>query len=223
MQPLDLPSNWLILHPGLRKKVINSMYSRCNRIVDKFAKRLLSGKRKYRALLSLPFDIALIPIAIGYYLIGRFFLAKTLIATDDCNNCRICILQCPVGAIKMINDRPFWSYRCESCMRCVSNCPLRAIETTHTFSASLIIISSVVISPFLIMMLNQIGLWEWINRSVLAENIWSLIDAFIFLLFVFISYRILQFLMRYRVVNRIIAYTSLSKYKFWRRYKSPKM
>ena len=43
MQPLDLPSNWLILHPGLRKKVVNSIYNRCNQIVNDFASKILSG------------------------------------------------------------------------------------------------------------------------------------------------------------------------------------
>jgi len=223
MQPLDLPSNWLILDPGLKNKVVNSIYMRCNGIVNDFALRILSGRRKFKALLSLPFDIAIIPISIGYYLIGRFFLAKTLIATDACDNCEKCVNQCPVEAIKMINDRPFWSYHCESCMRCVHSCHLRAIETTHTFSASLLIISSLVISPLLIATLDRFGIGEWITRSLITENIWSLIYAFIFLVFVFISYRVLHFLMRYRLVNRIIAYTSFSKYKFWRRYKAPRI
>jgi len=223
MQPLDLPSNWLILHPGLREKVVNSIYERCHRIVDKFALTILNGGRKYKALLSLPFDIAIIPISIGYYLIGRFFLAKTLIASDACDNCEKCVNQCPVEAIKMVNDRPFWSYRCESCMRCVHSCHIRAIETTHSFATSLILISSLVISPLLIEMLDSLGAWEWIRRSVIIENVWSLVYAFIFLVFVFISYRVLHFLMRYRIFNRIITYTSLSKYKFWRRYKAPKM
>lgn len=223
MQPLDLPSNWLILHPGLREKVVHSIFQRCHRIVEKFATEILGGRRKYKALLSLPFDLAIIPVAIGYYLVGRFFLAKSLVATDDCDNCMKCVHQCPVEAIKMIKNRPFWSYRCESCMRCVQSCHVRAIETTHTFSISLLILSSVVISPLLIAMLDLLGLWEWISRSVISENIWYLFDAFIFLMFVFISYRVLFYLMRYRIVNRMVAYTSFSKYKFWRRYKAPKM
>lgn len=222
MQPLDLPSNWLILHPGLRKKVVNSIYSRCKQIVNKFASNILRGKRKFVALRSIPIDIALLPIALGYYIIGRFFLAKTLIATDACNSCEKCAMQCPVKAITMVVDRPFWSYHCESCMRCVNACPERAIETTHTFSGLLLLISSLVISPLLIGLLKYLGVWEFVNRSVITENIWALIDAFIFLMFVFISYRMLHFLMRYKIVNQIIAYTSLSKYKFWRRYKAPK-
>ena len=222
MQPLDLPSNWLILHPGLRKKVVNSIYNRCYQIVNDFTLKMLNGKRSFKALLSLPVDIALIPITLGYYFIGRFFLAKTLIATDACNSCEKCVIQCPVKAITMVNERPFWSHKCESCMRCVNACDQRAIETMHTFSALLILISSLVISPLLIALLKYFGVWELVNRSVFTENIWSLTNAFIFLVFVFISYRILHFLMRYKLVNKIITYTSLSKYKFWRRYKAPK-
>ncbi|NQU84175.1 MAG: flavodoxin domain-containing protein [Mariniphaga sp.] len=79
MQPLDLPSNWLILHPGLRKKVVDSIYQRCEAIVEKFALRILNGGKNYKAFLSLPFDIAVFPIAFGYYFFGRFFLAKTLL------------------------------------------------------------------------------------------------------------------------------------------------
>jgi len=222
MQPLDLPSNWLLLHPGLKEKVVNSIYERCQGIVNNFATNMLDGKRKYKALLSLPIDIALLPIALAYYFIGRFFLAKTLIATDACNNCEKCINQCPVKAIKMINDRPFWSYKCESCMRCVNACPQRAIETTHTFSITLLIVSSIIISPLLVTGLKHLGVMDWVNQSLITRNLWSIIDAIIYLFFVFVSYRILHFLMRYKFINKIIAYTSLSKYKFWRRYKPPK-
>ena len=221
MQPLDLPSNWLLLHPGLREKVIQSIYSRCHKIVEGFATKLLDGKRKYKALLSLPIDIAILPIALGYYFIGRFFLAKTLIATHACNNCEKCVNECPVEAIEMINSRPFWKYKCESCMRCVNACPQRAIETTHTYSGILILISVFIISPLLIVGLEFLGAKDWFNRSFFTRNIWSIIDAVIFLLFVFLSYRLLHYLMRYKFINTLISYSSLSKYKFWRRYKAP--
>jgi len=222
MQPLDLPSNWLILHPGLRKKVVNSIYTRCNKIVNNFAVKLFEGKRKYKALLSLPIDITLLPITLGYYFIGRFFLAKTLIATNTCTNCEKCVIQCPVEAIKMVNNRPFWRYNCESCMRCVNLCPQRAIETAHAFSTALIIISTSVISPLLLSALKYFEVLDFVNKYEITKSIWSIIDAIFFLIFVFISYGILHFLMRFKFVNTIIAYTSLSKYKFWRRYKAPR-
>lgn len=222
MQPLDLPSNWIFLHPGLKQKVIDSIYSRCHKIVNKFALKVLSGKKSFKALISVPIDILLLPIAIGYYFVGRFFLAKTLIATNDCNACEKCVDQCPVEAIKMIHNKPFWKYSCESCMRCVNACPQRAIETTQTFSTILLLLSSLVVTPLLIGGLELLGIWELFTRNAFSEKTWSIINAVIFLLFVFISYRILHFLMKYKIINDLITYTSFSSYKFWRRYKAPK-
>jgi Pyruvate/2-oxoacid:ferredoxin oxidoreductase delta subunit len=221
MQPLDLPSNWLILHPGLRKKVVQSIYSRCEQITSTFAENLLHGKRKYKALLSLPLDLALIPIAIGYYFIGRFFLAKTLIATNACNNCEKCIIQCPVESIKMVNDRPFWKYSCESCMRCINACPSRAIETTHTYSGLLVVISFLVLSPLIIKGLNALEWLDWLNKSAINGTLLYIFNSFILVVFVFLAYRLIHFMMRFTLVNKLITYTSLSKFKFWRRYKSP--
>lgn len=221
MQPLDLPSNWLLLHPGLRKKVIASIYERCHNIVDDFALKMLHGRRSYKAMYSLPIDIALVPIAIAYFFIGRFFLAKTLIATDVCDGCEKCVNQCPVEAITMVSNRPFWSYKCESCMRCVNACPKRAIETAHSFAITLLVISSLVISPLLMVILKQTNSWELVNQSIVTQNIWWLLEMHIFLIFIFISYRILHYLMKFKFINKLIAYTSLSKYKFWRRYKAP--
>ncbi|NOU61249.1 EFR1 family ferrodoxin [Marinifilum caeruleilacunae] len=222
MQPLDLPSNWLFLHPGLKEKVVHSIYQRCHKIVSKFTSRLLSGKKTYRALLSLPIDIALLPIAIAYYFIGRFFLAKTLIATHSCNLCNKCIEKCPVQAIRLVQKRPFWTYKCESCMRCVNKCNQRAIETAHSFATVVLILTSLVISPLLIALLQYLSLWEHIHQNLFSRSLWSVIDALVFILFTFISYGILHFLMKYKWVNLTISYTSLSFYKFWRRYKAPK-
>lgn len=221
MQPLDLPSNWIILHPGLRKPVIDSIYLRCQKIVDSFANKLLDGGRKYKALLSLPIDLLMIPVAIGYYFIGRFFLAKTLVATDACNRCGICIKHCPVKAIKMIKNIPFWSYKCESCMRCINTCPQRAIETAHGFSILIFYIAMGIIIPLIFTHLKSYFQFELENATVSVYLI-SVLEWAIFILIVFIGYRLLHFFMKNKTFNKIIIYTSLSKYKFWRRYHSPK-
>ncbi|MCF8373400.1 MAG: EFR1 family ferrodoxin [Bacteroidales bacterium] len=222
MRPLDLPSNWLILHPGLTQKAVTSIYQHCQPKVQQFTLKIVRGKKDRRALWTLPIDILLIPIAIGYYFIGRFFLAKTLIATDTCNNCDVCISKCPVEAIVKVNERPFWTYRCESCMRCVNICPQRAIETTHGYSTLVVFVSSLVISPFLMAGIKKLGAMDFFLQSVLTEKILTLINAFFFLVFVILSYGVLHFFMRFKFVSRIIAFTSLSKYRFWRRYKAPK-
>ena len=182
---------------------------------------MLDGKRKYKALLSLPIDLALIPISLGYYFFGRFFFAKTLIATNACANCNICISKCPVEAIKTVDKRLFWTYKCESCMRCVNSCPQRAIETTHGFSGLIVVVVYVLLIPFIIYILKYYDILDIEKQSKLFDQGWLLITTSIFILLFFLSYRALHFLMKYKIVNRIITYSSLSKYKFWRRYKPP--
>ena len=53
------------------------------------------------------------------------------IANYNCNNCGICIKECPTSSIRFVGDRPYWKLTCESCMRCLNNCPQRAIEAAH--------------------------------------------------------------------------------------------
>jgi len=87
LQPMDLPSNWISLHLGLRQKIINLIFNRCKKITKKFANKILSGKKVYKGLISLPIDLLISPISLAYYLLGRFAIAKTFVATDACNNC----------------------------------------------------------------------------------------------------------------------------------------
>ena len=218
MQPVDLPSNWLLIHPGIRKKVVLSMVNRYQRIVGDFATRILTGKKKYQALWSLPIDIAIAPVAAGYYFVGRFFLAKTLIASEKCNSCELCVKNCPVKAIKWVDKRPFWTFKCESCMRCVNQCPERAIETAHSFSAFVVYISTI-LSTFLFnkyFLKNNI-LWV-ADSNWWMETLSFLVASVIMIIIVFGCYRSLHYFMQYKFFNRIITYTSLSKISWWRRY-----
>ena len=222
MQPLDLPSNWILLHPGLRSKVVDSIFTRCKKIVDQFASDLFSGKHRYKALLSLPIDLLVTPIALSYYFLGRFFLAKTLIATNACDGCNICINTCPVKAIKTVDGRPFWTFKCESCMHCINVCPQRAIETAHGFLTIIILVFTLLVSPLLLKVLKATNLYTFFFQSWATERLLTIIDAILFLSLIFISYGVLHFLLKNKWINRITAYSSLSKYQFWRRYKAPK-
>ncbi|MCF8298192.1 MAG: EFR1 family ferrodoxin [Saprospiraceae bacterium] len=219
-QPMDLPSNWISLHPGIREKIVISIFKRCKRKTEKFANKILAGKRVYKGLISLPIDIAILPITVGYYFIGRFGLAKTFIATNECNSCKLCYKSCPVQAIKWINDRPFWTFNCESCMRCMNTCPKRAIETALTFTILVWwLLFSIIPMYIIILLINQnFTNSEWID----SELFFRLVQISIGFFSLFISYKVLHYLMRFRIINNLIAYTSLTKYKFWRRYKAPK-
>ncbi len=219
LRSIDLPSNWISLHPGLKEKVVISIHQRCKRIIERFAKKIFSGRKNYRALYELPIDLLLIPISLGYYFIGRFIFAKSFYASSTCDNCMICIQNCPVKAIKLIQNRPFWSYRCESCMKCINNCPKRSIETAHGY-----IIGAIILFYTTILFFIYNYLTGDVIEEILANSIIRVIFESIFLfLFIIISYRIVHYLRRFKLVDWIIINTSLTKYKFWRRYHLPKI
>lgn len=216
-RPLDMPSNWISIHPGLKQKVVHSIVKRCERITKKFAHKLMAGEKIYRGLYDLPIDLLISPVALGYYFYGRFILSKTFIATDACNQCRICEKECPVDAISMKDGMPYWSYNCESCMHCMNACPQRAIETPHAFTA-LIWWISFFLAP--VILLNYV-----LNTSFLTslqyETFYKILQFVLGGLIVFGAYKLLHIFMKFNVFNKLITYSSLTKYKFWRRYRGP--
>jgi ferredoxin len=215
-RPVDLPSNWIPLHPGLKKKVIESIFNRCEKIVRKFANKIFDGKKVYRGLLSLPVDLAISPIGLGYYIGGRFFLSKTFIANYNCNNCGLCIKECPTSSIKFVNNRPYWKLTCESCMRCLNRCPQRAIEAAHGMATVFLIIFTIINTQFIILIINvlhfQPDVWWW----KIASRIISIGGM---ILIATLLYRIFHFAMQLKPVQYIIRFTSLTALPFWRRYR----
>ncbi len=217
-RPVDLPSNWISLHPGLKKRVVESIVRRCERIVRRFAKKLFEGEKVWRGLVSLPLDLLISPISLGYYIGGRYFLAKTFIASNHCNNCGLCLRECPTSSIKLVNNRPYWKLTCESCMRCMNNCPERAIETAHGMAAGLIFLITTANAALIIFLLDKFDIspdvWWWkISSQILSVIVMILISA--------VLYNIVHRAMGFKPIHYIIRYTSLTTLPFWRRYKYP--
>ena len=77
MHPIDLPSNWISIHPGVRLPVVQSIYNRRHKETKKFAEKMFSAKRDLKALRDIIQDLLIAPIGVLYYFIGRFFLAKS--------------------------------------------------------------------------------------------------------------------------------------------------
>jgi ferredoxin len=215
-RPVDLPSNWISLHPGIKESVIESIYAKKEPQVRKFANRILSGEKIYCGLFSIPVDLLVSPIAAGYYIGGRFFLAKTFIANNSCNRCGICIKECPTASIKYVNNRPYWKLTCESCMRCMNNCPKRAIETAHGMATLIIILVSAANSWLIIFLIDSLNissnaLWWKIVSQFLSIAVMVGIAAFI--------YMVIHYLMRIRPISFLVRFTSLTTLPFWRRYR----
>jgi len=215
-RPVDLPSNWIPLHPGIRKKVIESIFIRCEKIVRDFAEKIINGKKVYRGLFSLPIDLLVSPIALGYYIAGRFFLSKTYIANYNCNNCGLCIKECPTNSIILVGNRPYWKLTCESCMRCLNHCPEKAIEAAHGMAVFLWIIFSTANTMFIAFIIKSLNirpevLWWRITADIISIGGMILITTLL--------YRLVHYAMRLQPVKYLVRFTSLTSFPFWRRYR----
>jgi ferredoxin len=217
MFPVDLPSNWISLHPGLNERTVKYLHERNKERVTKFAGKVFSGETVFKGMYDIVQDILVAPISLAYYFIGRFVLAKTFYASGDCDHCDACIKGCPVLAIKKIHNRPYWTFDCESCMKCMSHCPRKAIETAHGLLASVAVVHSIVL----------VGLFHQYVPVLFAvakdPAVGFVVKNLLFLGFLALSYRIIHYCMRFRFVERLMVYTSFTKYKFWgRRYRALK-
>ena len=134
--------------------------------------------------------------------------------------CGLCEKTCPVQAIKQVDSRMFWTYKCESCMKCMNNCPQKAIETAHGFIIVLWFFTSFFVGYVISRLLNYPNFenWQWLQN----ETIKTLIVSLAIFPFLFIGYRLMHWLMRFKIFERFFVLTSLTKYKFWGRYKIPK-
>lgn len=223
MYPVDLPSNWISLHPGLRRKVIDSMVEHYRKLTNSFGNKVFSGKRVYlKSFVLLPLDILVAPIALGYYFVGRYILAKTFIANYKCNNCGLCVEQCPTHSIILFKDRPYWKFTCESCMHCMNYCPKRAIETAHSFVFLILAIFIYILNPLFSKLSARVASL-WLNSSRIAdEAIYFVIQWGAMLLTFWVGYRLLHLALRNPRINKLISYTTFSTWKFWRRYHIPR-
>ncbi len=220
MRPIDLPSNWISLHPGLNESAVSEIQHRCKRIAKSFAEKILDGKKNYRALFDIIQDLLIAPIAVLYFFVGRFVLAKTFYADSNCDNCNLCINKCPVKAIEKVDNRPFWTFRCESCMRCMNECPKRAIETGHGYIIGLLYLIDVTAIVWLGMLSSK-----YINLPAglpFPGLINFTLESLISLALLVPGYRLVHYLIKLPVFRQLIEYTSLTKLKFWNRYRSAK-
>lgn len=217
--PIDLPSNWISLHPGLSQKATEQIAQRRKAQIIKYSNNLLEKGRSYnyKVFLYVPLDLLVAPISFLYLFVGRFIIAKSFMATSDCGDCRLCIDNCPTGALKMKDNRPYWSFSCESCMRCISTCPTKSIQTAHSFWLSVLYISSSL--PLSYLLVSYLDKYNIKIFSYFRNPLDIIISWVITLMLFYVAYWIFFLLIRYKYINKFFEYTSLTRY--WRRFISP--
>ncbi len=217
MFPVDLPSNWISIHPGLNHRTVQYLHDKNKEKVTVFARGVFSGKSNFKGLYEIVQDLLVSPVSFGYYFAGRFLFAKSFYASKDCTNCDVCLKGCPVKAIVKVDERPFWTFNCESCMKCMGSCPEKAIETGHGFIIGYLMIFSSII---MVLFYRYFGLMVFTIENGILKFV---IETVLMLAFLGLWYRLIHYLLRFRFFGLLVEYSSLTRYKFWGpRYKALK-
>lgn len=206
--PLDMPSNWTAVHPSLPDKSCIEISERCRNRVESFTNRLFDGEPSLYGWKTIPLGIALLPLSAIYLLLGRFFLAKTMIADSRCTGCRLCERACPVGAIRFRGNRPYWTYGCESCQRCINFCPKSSIQSSHSMALGLYFL---IYGGLFELLLRHLYVTQGIVRQILFYGY--------ALIVMWVGYELIYLAARWRPINLLIEYTNLTRY--FRRYREP--
>lgn len=210
MVPFDMPSNWLSLHPALRGKAVDYIFETNHQRVKKHLRRIEQKGHDFTALREIIQDLIISPIALLYYAIGRFFIAKTFYASDSCLHCDMCIKHCPTKVIIKKTNHPYWTFKCESCMKCMNLCPTRSIETSHGL---------VVITVLCTLLLSSSALYAMLP-SIFNNQLVSFITINVFLFVLMgILYRVQHILITKKYIGKAIRLFSLTHFKWWGRYR----
>lgn len=114
-----------------RSKVENGLIQ-----AEKYALNIIDGKSEWGRVPVLSdsmylFSIGLLKIT-GVNLHQKWFNFN--IKEEECKKCGICVKLCPLGNIKIENDKyPKRGLNCEYCLRCTSFCPRHAIPCKFNY------------------------------------------------------------------------------------------
>jgi len=215
---IDMPSNWLAVHPGFKKANAEAIIARSRPSLVRFADRILSGRRFYGSWVSFPLGLLLAPVSLGYLLYGRAMFGKMFFAGDKCNGCGLCAKQCQHNAVKMRGKppRPYWTFRCESCMRCMAYCPKETIEVSHSF-AVLAGLAMSVYPPVLAMAV--LSLFPGAGDTGAGKALFQASLYAFWLGLLMLLYAVFWILNGNPAVNRVFRYSTLTP--LFRRYHEP--
>jgi NAD-dependent dihydropyrimidine dehydrogenase PreA subunit len=206
--------------PGYGEENSRQIISRSQTGAMAFIQKVLSGQRQLQGWIPLLAGLILLPVSFGYLFAGRFFLAKTLYASDRCNGCGLCAKHCPSQAIRMFkgkqHDRPYWTFSCHSCMRCMNLCPQNAIETNIALVSGMIWLSTLPVDALLLHWLGQL-----IAHSSLAASapVQVLMKTAVLFGILWTLYALFYLLLGMRWFNRVI--TTLTPTHYYNRYHEP--
>lgn len=123
---VKMPGNYIIMYEAMGKRTIEKTLREADRRVGEIADQVNRGvaeKPSWSPLAALVHRLMYPKFIAGVHEADRKFIVD-----DQCTSCRTCAEVCPVGNIRMENDRPAWLHNCEQCMACIQLCPANAIQ-----------------------------------------------------------------------------------------------
>ena len=218
MAGIDMPSNWIAMHPSLSPDTVAGIVPRAKEKTARVMDAILSGRRSLTSWLALLLGLLVLPISLAYLLIGRFFLSKLFFASNRCNGCGLCAEHCPNGAIEMRGTgtrRPYWTFRCQSCMRCMAYCPTQAVEASHLLGVGVYLLAGVIpMAAFLVWLAARVPVLAFLRLTpgwvVVSVNAIVVIG---------LAYPLFHLALRIGWVNWFFTHATLTHY--YRRYHEP--
>ena len=218
---IDMPSNWIIAHPGLNPPTVKAITERAKPKAEAFIGKIVHGGTNWLTVgnaFEFIVGAALAYVSLMYILVGRFIFAKIYFANDSCTGCALCAKECPVGAISMRGKKPwpYWRYNCENCMKCMAFCPEKAIESSHAWFAALFFILSL---PFTAWLIGAAVIIFPLGPENIPERLVAAIKFLSFYPALFLSYMVFDLLLRIPLIRRFFTISTFTHY--WRRYHQP--
>jgi Pyruvate/2-oxoacid:ferredoxin oxidoreductase delta subunit len=216
---VSMPSSWITVHPGFPPDRVAKIMPQARLQVSHFRDTISAGQRSFTSWPGSILGLLILPISLGYLLLGRFFLGKLFFASDDCTGCGLCAEHCPNQAIEMRGRegrcRPYWTFRCESCVRCMAYCPTQAIEASHLLGVGAYLLAAAIPTAALLVWLATIApglaflsrIPRWVLQSVTP------------LIVIGAAYPFFHLLLRVGWLNRFFTLATLTHY--YRRYHEP--
>jgi ferredoxin len=223
---IDMPINVINLHWGLEPHNVEHIRQWGRRRHARFVDAVLDGRRFFHPVnllweaLWVALVFWLMPLfPLGYLLVGRLGMGKSLFADTRCKGCGLCAKYCPNQAIVMTGHKPrlpFWTYHCEACLRCMGFCKQHAVEASHLWLTVLILATMLLSAePLGHAATALLGV-----HLVLPEVVWELVGIALSFPVIVLLYYVFFGMQRVRLLRLALSYATWTRY-FKRRYHDP--
>lgn len=124
---IAMPSNWLW---GYSEKVSRSLISDAQNKLIELAEIVITSLERsdFNFEKNVPLSNRLISFIGKAEHFGAHLFGKDLKVSSECNNCKLCIINCPVSNMYEKKGKIRFKFKCLMCMKCVYDCPQKAIH-----------------------------------------------------------------------------------------------